>query len=84
MSTTPPPPSNKHVWMRMNPVKRAIGLVVVAVGIGWFLIGIGFVSGSQFSGSWPFAIVGVVLVNVGLVVLHRTWSAAKRDIAADS
>ena len=55
----------------MNPIHRAIGVVVAGVGIVWFLLGIGFVSGSQFSNNIWFALLGIVLVNVGAYVLYR-------------
>ena len=64
-------PKPRSAWMRMNPMHRAIGLVLIAVGIAWFLLGIGMIEGSQFSGKLWFAIVGIVLVNVGGIVLHR-------------
>lgn len=63
----------------MNPIHRAIGVVVVGIGLVWFLLGTNFISGSQFSGNLWFGVLGIVIANVGAVILWRAAKAAPPD-----
>ena len=71
----PEPPPARSTWMRMNPIHRAIGIVLVGVGLVWFLLGTGMLSGSQFSGKIWFAVLGIVIANAGAYVLYRAGKA---------
>lgn len=55
----------------MNPLQRAIGVVMFVVGFVWMLLGLGFVSGSVMSGKTWAAILGFVVMAGGLFVLTR-------------
>ena len=65
---------------KLSPMRRAVGLVMLMIGVVWFLIGVGMISGSQFSGSTPTAVVGAAVAIGGVFVL--TWKVpapGKRD-----
>jgi LPXTG-motif cell wall-anchored protein len=55
----------------MNPLRRAIGLVLFMVGAVWFLLGVGLVQGSVVSNTWWATVIGAALVVVGVLVLQR-------------
>jgi hypothetical protein len=55
----------------MNPLQRAIGVVMFVVGFVWMLLGLGFVGGSVMSGKTWAAILGFVVMAGGLFVLTR-------------
>lgn len=80
-----PTPSGKsrNVWLRMSPMPRAIGLVMAFVGIVYVVMGLGIAGDSQYRGNMVFAIGGAVSAVVGLLILHRTSQAAKREIQAE-
>lgn len=65
---------------KLSPMRRAIGLVMLMIGVVWLLIGAGMISGSQFSGSTPTAVIGAAVAIGGVFVL--TWKVpapGKRD-----
>jgi hypothetical protein len=62
---------------KMNPLQRAIGVVLFAVGFVWLSLGLGFVSGSVMSGKTWAAILGFVVMASGLFVLTRKPKAAE-------
>jgi len=55
----------------MNPLRRAIGVVMFVVGFVWMLLGLGFVSGSVMSGKTWAAVLGFVVLAIGLFILTR-------------
>jgi LPXTG-motif cell wall-anchored protein len=55
----------------MNPLRRAIGVVMFVVGFVWMLLGLGFVAGSVMSNQTWAAILGFVVMAGGLYVLTR-------------
>jgi hypothetical protein len=48
-----------------------VGLVLIAVGVVWFLQGSGHMTGSVMSGSHFWEWVGVIAVVAGIVALGR-------------
>jgi hypothetical protein len=60
-------PSMKH----LSPLRRAIGIVLVMVGVTWFALGAGFIEGSVMSGQFFWAVMGVALAIGGGYVLYR-------------
>lgn len=90
MSTSSPSgkPSNptgksRNVWFRMSPMPRAIGLVLAFVGIVYVLMGLDIAGDSQYRGNMVFTIGGAGATIFGLLLLHRTSQAAKREIQAE-
>lgn len=81
MASAPP---SKNPWLRMRPLPRAIGVVMVVVGGVWVLQGVGIAQGSVMTGSTMWAIIGLAVIVGGLVVLRRALNAAKAAIASDS
>lgn len=55
----------------LSPMRRAVGVVLLMVGVTWFALGAGFVKGSVMSGQVIWAVVGVVLAISGGYVLFR-------------
>ncbi len=81
--STPPRPS-KNAWLRMSPLPRAIGIVLLVVGAVWILQGVGVAEGSVMSGNSWWAVLGVVFAAAGFEVLRRALAKAKADIANDA
>ncbi len=59
--------------MRLRTVAVPVGIVILLIGLVWFLQGIGVLPGSFMTGSefWAFAgglaaIIGLVLIAVGI------------------
>ena len=77
------PKPTRNVWMRMSPMPRAIGLIMAFVGIVYLFMGLDIAGDSQYRGNLLFAIGGAVATVVGLLILHRTSQAAKREIQAE-
>lgn len=55
----------------LSPLRRAIGIVLVMIGVTWFALGAGFIQGSVMSGQVIWAVVGVALAIAGGYVLYR-------------
>jgi hypothetical protein len=55
-------------------VLRFGGIVLVAVGIVWFLQGVSVLPGSYMSGQPRWAVIGVILVVLGT----RLWLSSRR------
>lgn len=55
----------------MNPLRRAVGVVMFVVGFVWMVIGLGLVSGSVVSNQTWAAILGFVVMAGGLFILTR-------------
>ncbi|MDI1290749.1 MAG: hypothetical protein PSX37_12460 [bacterium] len=54
-----------------SAIRLVIGIVVIIVGVIWFLQGIGTIGNSSMSGSTFWAIAGVVAVIGGAVLIFR-------------
>lgn len=74
-------PQTKNVFFRMSPMPRAVGLVMMAIGLVWLLQGVGVMNGSVMSGNALWAVLGLVVLAVGLFVLQRAINRAKAEIA---
>ena len=66
-----PERSESVVWLR-----GIAGIVLCALGAVWIAQGSGAMHGSGMSGHAPFALLGVVVVIVGLALL--VWAALIR------
>ncbi|MFF5173023.1 hypothetical protein ACFY3U_10350 [Micromonospora sp. NPDC000089] len=55
-----------------------LGLLAVVVGAVWTVQGLGYVSGSLMTGQRIWAVLGPLLVLVGLVVLWRGLRSRRR------
>jgi hypothetical protein len=64
-------PPSKNPWLAMNPMRRAIGIVLVVVGGVWVLQGIGVAKGSVMTGSMLWAVLGAACLVAGGIVLSR-------------
>ncbi|HEX4840810.1 MAG TPA: hypothetical protein VFV60_01465 [bacterium] len=56
----------------MRIVGVVVGLLLIVVGVIWFLQGINVLPGSFMSGRSGYAVLGVVATIVGLVILLRS------------
>lgn len=56
----------------------AVGVILVVVGLVWTLQGLGVLGGSVMSGSSLWAIIGPIVVLVGLVLIGIAIAAARR------
>ena len=55
--------------MRLSPLRRALGLVLVLIGGTWGLLGLGILGGSVATGqAWP-VVAGAVALAAGVAVL---------------
>jgi hypothetical protein len=82
-SASQPPRPTKNPWLRMSPLPRAIGVVLVVIGGVWLLQGFGFIQGSVMSGNALWGLLGIAFLAGGIVVLYRWLNKAKADIAND-
>lgn len=57
----------------MNPLTRAIGLVLLMIGGFWFFMGIGVIDGSVLSDNPIGTVLGVLFLAGGAIVLWRGW-----------
>lgn len=55
--------------IRLSPMRRAIGLVMMFIGVSWALLGGGMIQGSVISGQTIWVFVGIALAVGGLAVL---------------
>ena len=60
-------PSMKH----LSPMRRAVGIVLIMIGLTWLALGSGFLGGSVMSGQVIWAVVGVAVAISGGYVLYR-------------
>ncbi len=65
--------------MKITPMRRAIGLVLLMIGVVWFMIGVGIFSGSQFTGQAPVAVLGALASFAGVAVLQLNLPWGRRD-----
>jgi hypothetical protein len=61
------------MWMR-----GVIGVVLVAIGGLWIAQGTGAVHGSMMSGHGQYAVLGVLVVLVGVALLGWAWRGRRR------
>jgi LPXTG-motif cell wall-anchored protein len=66
----------------MNPLRRAIGVVMFAVGFVWMLLGLGLVEGSVITGQTWAAILGFTVMAGGLFILTRKPKPTEPDSPA--
>jgi drug/metabolite transporter (DMT)-like permease len=60
-----------RIMKHLSPMRRAIGIVLIMVGVTWFALGAGFIEGSVMSGQLLSAVMGVALAIGGGFVLYR-------------
>ncbi|TMI71793.1 MAG: hypothetical protein E6H05_12050 [Bacillati bacterium ANGP1] len=63
----------------MRIVGVVAGLLLIAIGVIWILQGINVLPGSFMSGRPGYAVLGLVVTIVGLVIVLR--SARRRSVA---
>ena len=56
---------------QISPLRRAIGLVLMFIGMTWLFIGLGMLGDSFLSGQTWFAVVGGAIAIVGLWIVTR-------------
>jgi len=56
----------------MRIVGVVVGLLLIVVGVVWILQGINVLPGSFMSGRPGYAVLGLVVTGVGLVILLRS------------
>ncbi len=56
----------------MRIVGVVVGLLLIVVGVVWILQGINVLPGSFMSGRLGYAVLGLVVAVVGLVILLRS------------
>ncbi len=59
-------------------IRGVVGVVLVAIGAVWIAQGAGAVHGSSMSGHTQYAVIGAVVVLLGLALLVRGWFAHRR------
>ena len=59
----------KNFLMRGDVIIVAVGLVAALAGLVWTLQGLGYVGGSFMSGTTVWAVIGPIVVLVGLVLI---------------
>jgi hypothetical protein len=55
----------------MRPLRLLVAAILVVVGLAWIGQGLGFLPGSLMSGNAFWAVVGAVLLVVGIVIGGR-------------
>jgi uncharacterized membrane protein len=56
----------------MRTIGIIVGLVLIVFGVIWILQGINVLPGSMMSGRLGYAVLGLVVAIVGVVILRRT------------
>ncbi len=59
-------------------IRGVVGVVLVAIGAVWIAQGAGAVHGSAMSGHVQYAVIGAVVVLLGLALLVRGWFTRRR------
>ncbi len=81
MAPSPTPKSRStNAWLRMSPMPRAIGAVMLVIGGVWFFQGIGVAQGSQMSNNTSWAVLGGAIAIGGFVLLYRQNKITKAMI----
>lgn len=63
---------------RVKTFQLIAGVVLVLLGLVWFLQGVGVLGGSAMSGSSLWAVVGPVVAVVGIVLVVAARRPARR------
>ena len=65
----------------MKVILTIVGVLLLLLGIVWFLQGINVLPGSFMSGQIQFAIAGIVaaIVGIGLIVYSRRLGASSKS-----
>ena len=63
----------------VNPLQRAIGLVLLMIGAVWFMLGSRMIGGSVMSGQTVWAVVGAMIAIVGLWIVTRRPSPRREQ-----
>ena len=66
---------------QVSPLRRAIGLVLMFVGMTWLFIGLGMLGESFMSGQTWFAVVGGAIAVLGLWIVTRKPKPTSGDDA---
>ena len=63
-------------------IRGVVGVVLCALGGVWIAQGTGAMGGSAMSGHGQYAVLGAIVVLVGVVFLARAWRAwaRRRDV----
>jgi hypothetical protein len=59
-------------------IRAVLGVALIAVGALWIAQGSGAMGGSMMSGHSQYALLGVVVVIIGLALLGWAWTARNR------
>jgi drug/metabolite transporter (DMT)-like permease len=59
-------------------IRAVVGIALIAVGALWIAQGAGAMRGSTMSGHSRYALLGVVVVIIGLAFLGWAWTARNR------
>lgn len=62
----------------MRPWLLLIAFVLVLLGVVWVGQGVGLIGGSFMSGSSMWAVIGTVLLVVGVAIAVREWATRGR------
>ena len=62
----------------MNPLARAVGLVLLMIGGFWFFMGIGVIEDSVLSNNPIGTALGALILVAGVVVLWRAYLSGKK------
>ncbi len=73
----PRPSSEVDTMKRIWPL-IVIGVIVIAIGAVWTLQGIGVVGGSAMSGSALWAVIGPIVIVVGIVLIGFAVARRRR------
>ena len=63
----------KRIWLLLVP-----GVILVGVGLVWTLQGLNVLGGSVMSGSTVWAVIGPIVLVVGLVLIGVSVSISRR------
>ena len=58
------------------PVKRIVGLVLCVLGLVWFFQGINLLKGSGMSGQAFWAVAGIAVAAIGIMLIRRSRPSA--------
>jgi hypothetical protein len=59
-------------------VRGIIGAVLIIAGIVWILQGANVMHGSGMSGHGAYAVLGAIVLVIGMVLLGRAWRLRAR------
>ncbi len=59
-------------------IRGTIGVILSVVGVVWILQGVNVIHGSGMSGHGGYAVLGAVVLVIGLALLGLTWRRRQR------